>query len=52
MEGALAGAVHEQLYPVGRTHVGQVCGGLSTLGEGPHTRAGEKRGGRIRGDSV
>jgi len=37
MEGIHAGAVHEELHPVGMTHDGEVCG---VLCEGPHSGAG------------
>ncbi|GAB0183427.1 hypothetical protein GRJ2_000808000 [Grus japonensis] len=35
VEGTHAGAVHEELQPMGRTHVGEVCGGLSAMGGTP-----------------
>ena len=31
MEGTHAGAIQEELQPVGRTHVGEVCGELSPV---------------------
>jgi len=31
MEGTHAGAVCEELQPLGRTHVGEVCGELSPM---------------------
>ncbi|GAB0189090.1 AN1-type zinc finger protein 5-like [Grus japonensis] len=31
VEGIHAGAVPEGLQPVGRTHIGEVCGGLSPM---------------------
>lgn len=36
-----AGTVHEELLPVGRTHVGQVCGGLSPVEVTPLFRGEE-----------
>lgn len=32
LEETDAGAVHKELYPTGRTHVGAVHGGLSSVG--------------------
>jgi len=31
MAGTHAGAVHEELQPVGKTHIGEVCGELSLV---------------------
>ena len=31
VEGTHAGAVHEELQPMGRTHVGEDCGELSSV---------------------
>jgi len=31
VEGTHAGAVHEELQPMGRTHIGEVCGELSPV---------------------
>jgi len=33
MEGTHAGAVCEELHPMGRTHVGEICGELSPMRE-------------------
>ena len=35
VERILAGAVGEELRPTGRTHIGEVCGGLSPVGGTP-----------------
>ena len=43
MEGTHAGAVCEELQPVGRTHVGEVCGGLSAMGGTPRWSRGGVR---------
>jgi len=40
VERTCAGAVFEELQPMGRTHVGEVHGGLSPV-KGPHTGAGK-----------
>jgi len=40
MERTHTGAVHEELKPVGRTHVGAVCGGLC-CGRDPMLEQGE-----------
>jgi len=32
VEGTHAGAIREELQPIGRTHVGEVHGGLSSMG--------------------
>ena len=41
VEGTHAGAVHEELQPMGRTYVGEVLGGLSPVG-GIHGGAGDE----------
>lgn len=33
VEITLAGAVHVELQPMGRTYFGEICGGLSPVGE-------------------
>lgn len=35
VEGTHTGAVHEELQPLGRTHVGEDCGGLFPAGVTP-----------------
>ena len=42
VERTHSGATHEELQPVGRTHFGEVLGGLSLVGGGPHAGAGEE----------
>ena len=47
-EGTLAGAVCEELQPMGRTHVGEVHGGLSPVGGTPWWSRGRVRSPRAR----
>ena len=42
VEGIHTAAICEELQLVGRTHVGEVCGGLCLPWEGPHVGAGEE----------
>jgi len=44
MERTHTGAVHEELQGVGRTHIGEVCGGLSHMGGTPMLEQGKSVG--------
>ena len=41
--GTHAGAVREELQPTGRTHVEEICGGLSPMGGTPRWRKERQR---------